>query len=73
MSLQDEIIDINGNKITDESKCIEHHPDGDTYVSSSPITQPKSYPGLLYYTCLSEDRLKLKRKYTQYTYKMKKQ
>lgn len=72
MSLQDEIIDINGNKITDECVCVEHHPDGDTYRTVSPITQPNSYPNLLYYTRLSERNSTVKtRIYTEFKYRIK--
>lgn len=66
------IIDINGNKITNKSKCIEHHPDGDTYVSRTAIVTAKLYPNNLYYTRLSEgNSTRRTRKYTEFKYKMK--
>lgn len=73
MSLQDEIIDINGNKITDESILVEHCSNGDTYKTTITYSKNIIHKNILFYTRLSEDRLKVKRKYTQYTYKMKKQ
>lgn len=74
MSLQNEIIDINGNKITDESNCVEHHPDGDTYVSGPTIAQFKSHPNLLYYTRLYEgNSTRSAREYTNFKYRIKKQ
>lgn len=73
MSLQNEIIDINGNKITDNSKCIEHHCDGDTYKSKLPVTQSIVHKELLYYTLLqAPGSLIRSREYTNFEYRIKK-
>lgn len=65
--------DINGNKITDKSECIEHLSNGDSYKTMLAYSKAIIHKDVLYYTRLIEDPVKAKRKYTQYTYKIKKQ